>query len=466
MCRLYLIVNVVIGEHSNINLNCTVAHDCKIGDFVSIFPQVAISGNVKIGSNATIGTGSAIIQKLKVGENVTIASMSNVTKNISDNSIALGNPIKIIKNKRITIMKNILILTNASQGLFNFRKELLDRVINEGNELYISTPDDNLEIIQKLKDMGCIIIETNLDRRGLNPVKDFLLFLKYFFLIKKRKPDIVLMYTIKPNLYGGIICRLLKVPYITTITGIGRLFQNKNLLSELVKKVYKFSLGKAKCVFFQNNANLEFFKTNKIINDNFKLINGSGVNLQKFSSETPLDKKNIVFLFVGRIMKEKGIEEYLEVSKLLKNKYENIEFKILGAYEEEVYKEKILEFEKLGIVKYLGTSNDVRKELEKVHCVVNPSWHEGMSNVLLEAGAMKRFLIASNIPGCKEIIINNKTGFIFEKNNVEDLKNSIEKFISLSNSEYKEYIDNSYEYIKNNFNRENIINEYIKVINS
>ena len=165
-------------------------------------------------------------------------------------------------------------------------------------------------------------------------------------------------------------------------------------------------------------------------------------------------------------MKEKGIEEYLEVSKLLKNKYENIEFKILGAYEEEVYKEKILEFEKLGIVKYLGTSNDVRKELEKVHCIVNPSWHEGMSNVLLEAGAMKRFLIASNIPGCKEIIINNKTGFIFEKNNVEDLKNSIEKFISLSNSEYKEYINNSYEYIKNNFNRENIINEYIKVINS
>ena len=124
-------------------------------------------------------------------------------------------------------MKNILILTNASQGLFNFRKELLDKLITEGNELYISTPNDNLEIIQKLKDMGCIIIETNLDRRGINPIKDFLLFLKYFFLIKKRKPDIVLMYTIKPNLYGGIICRLLKVPYITTITGIGSLFQNK-----------------------------------------------------------------------------------------------------------------------------------------------------------------------------------------------------------------------------------------------
>ena len=363
-------------------------------------------------------------------------------------------------------MKNILILTNASQGLFNFRKELLDRLINEGNELYISTPNDNLEIIQKLKDMGCIIIETNLDRRGLNPIKDFLLFLKYFFLIKKRKPDIVLMYTIKPNLYGGVICRLLKAPYIITITGIGSLFQNKNLLSELVKKVYRFSLKKARCVFFQNKANLEFFKTNKIIGENYKLVNGSGVNLEKFFSKKPLEKKNITFLFIGRIMREKGIEEYLEVAKLLKNKYKNIEFRILGAYEEEIYKKKISELEKIEIVKYLGISNDVRKELEKVHCVINPSWHEGMSNVLLEAGAMKKFLIASNIPGCQEIIINNETGFTFKKNDIEDLKNKIEEFINLSNDKYDEYIEKSYNYIKKNFDRKNIIKEYLNIINS
>lgn len=363
-------------------------------------------------------------------------------------------------------MKKILILANASQGLFNFRKELLDKLIKEGNELYISIPNDNNEIIQKLKDIGCTIIETNLDRRGVNPIKDLLLFLKYFFLIKKRKPDIVLMYTIKPNLYGGLICRLLKVPYIVTITGIGSLFQNKNLLSELVKKIYKFSVGKAKCIFFQNNTNLEFFRISKIIKDNFRLVNGSGVNLQKFSSEKPLDKKNMIFLFVGRIMKEKGIDEYLEVAKLLKIKYENIEFKILGAYEEKAYKEKILEFEKLGIVKYLGTSNDVRKELEKVHCIINPSWHEGMSNVLLEAGAMKKFLIASNIPGCKEIVINGKTGFTFEKKDIKDLKNKIEKFINLTTEEYNNYIKKSYNYIKENFDRKNIIKEYLDIIYS
>ena len=363
-------------------------------------------------------------------------------------------------------MKKVLILTNGSQGLFNFRKELLDRLLIDGNELYISTPNDNVEIIQKLKDINCKVIVTDLDRRGINPVKDFFLILKYFLLTKKIKPDIILMYTIKPNLYGGVICRLLKIPYVTTITGIGSLFQKNNLLVKLVKKIYIFSLKKEKCVFFQNKSNLEFFKTNKMIEENYKIVNGSGVNLEKFSFEKPLEKQNEAFIFIGRIMKEKGIEEYLEVSKLIKNKYNNVEFKILGAYEENTYKEQISELEKKDIVKYLGVSKDVRKELEKVHCIINPSWHEGMSNVLLEAGAMKKFLIASDIPGCREIIINGETGFTFEKSNIEDLNNKIEKFINLTTDEYNDYIKKSYDYIKENFDRDKIIKEYLDIIYS
>ncbi len=169
-------------------------------------------------------------------------------------------------------MKRILILTNGSQGLFNFRKELLDKLINEKNKVYISIPNDNIEIIKKVENIGCKVTLINLDRRGINPIKDFILILNYFRLIKKIKPDIVLMYTIKPNLYGGIICRLLKISYISTITGIGSLFQNKSLLTKLVKKFYRFSLKNSKCVFFQNKSNLEFFKTNRIVEENYKLI--------------------------------------------------------------------------------------------------------------------------------------------------------------------------------------------------
>ena len=205
---------------------------------------------------------------------------------------------------------------------------------------------------------------------------------------------------------------------------------------------------------------------NKIVfKEQYQLVNGSGVNLEKFKLELKEKQEPLKVLFIGRIMKEKGIEEYLEVANKLKKIYTNkVIFQVLGSYEELNYKDTIERLEREEIIEYLGTSNDVRKEISEVHCLVNPSWHEGMSNVLLEAGAMKRFLIASEIPGCREIVLNNRTGFTFEKKNVNDLEEKIEKFISLSKNEYKEYIEKSYNYIKNNFSREKVIEEYLKVI--
>lgn len=363
-------------------------------------------------------------------------------------------------------MKKVLILCNSCIGLYKFRKELIEELKNE-YEIYISTPCDDLEIINKLKEMKCNIIDTKIDRRGINPLKDFVLLLKYFILITKVKPNIVLTYTIKPNLYGSFMCRILNIPYINNVTGLGTLFQKDNFLVKIIKKIYKFSLEKSKCIFFQNQFNLDYFKSNNLISNNYKLINGSGVNLEKFNYEIKKLTIPKQILFIGRIMKEKGIEEFLTAAQRIKEKYEEkVEFKILGQYEEEKYKEIIQELEKQEIVKYLGISNDVRNELKEVHCLVNPSWHEGMSNVLLEAGAMKRFLIASDIPGCREIVINNKTGFTFEKQNINDLEKKIEEFLNLSEEKYEEYINNSYEHIKNNFDRNIVIEEYLKIINS
>lgn len=363
-------------------------------------------------------------------------------------------------------MKKILILCNSCMGLYKFRKELLEKLLEEKFKVCISTPYDNLEIIQELEKMNCKILKININRRGINPLKDLNLLFQYFLFLKNIKPNVVLTYTIKPNLYGGMVSRLLKTPYIINITGMGTLFQNENILAKVIKIIYKFTLIKSKCVFFQNQYNLEYFKKNKLINKNYKLINGSGVNLERFNYEIKrLDFPRKVF-FIGRIMQEKGIEEFLEVTKRIKEKYKDkVEFNILGQYEENKYKKVIDNLQGEGIIKYLGISNDVRNELKEVHCLVNPSWHEGMSNVLLEAGAMKRFLIASDIPGCKEIVINNKTGFTFEKQNINDLENKIEQFINLSEEEYEKYINNSYEHIKNNFDRKIVINEYLKVIN-
>ena len=364
-------------------------------------------------------------------------------------------------------MKKILILSNCVYSVYNQRIELLKKLSSE-NKVYLMCNNENEDLkLNELKKMGIIYIPCKFERRGKNIFKEVNTLRYYWKKLQKIKPDIVITYALKQNLYGGLVCRILNIPYINNITGMGTLFQNENILVKAIKAVYKFALIKSKCVFFQNQDNLEYFKKNKLISKNYKLVNGSGVNLEKFNYEIKELDLPIEILFIGRIMQEKGIEEFLEAAKRIKEKYKDkVEFNILGQYEEDKYKDIIKDLENQGIIKYLGISNDVRNELKEVHCLVNPSWHEGMSNVLLESGAMKRFLIASDIPGCREIVINKKTGFTFEKQNIDDLENKIDQFINLSEEEYEKYINSSYEHIKNNFDRKIVIEEYLKIINS
>ena len=364
-------------------------------------------------------------------------------------------------------MKKILILSNCVYSVYNQRIELLKKLSLE-NKVYLMCNNENEDLkLKELQEMGIIYIPCKFERRGKNIFKEVNTLRYYLKKLQKIKPDIVITYALKQNLYGGLVCRILNIPYINNITGMGTLFQNENILAKVIKIIYKFALIKSKCVFFQNKYNLEYFKKNKLINENYKLVNGSGVNLEKFNCEIKKLNFPIQILFIAGIMKEKWIEEFLEVAKKIKEKYKDkVEFNVLGQYEEERYKNIIENLQNKRIIKYLGISNDVRKELKEVHCLVNPSWHEGMSNVLLESGSMKRFLIASDIPGCKEIVINSKTGFTFEKQNIDDLENKIEQFINLPEEEYEKYINSSYEHIKNKFDRKIVIEEYLKIINS
>lgn len=366
-------------------------------------------------------------------------------------------------------MKKVVIISNGIGIVYKFRLELVKKLIDEGMEVFIISPIEEADKVfnNLLEKEKVKIYQVELNRRGKNILQELNTLLQYYKILKEINPDKVLTYTIKPNIYGGIICQILKLRYIPSVTGIGTAFQGEGILKKIVVFLNKIAMQKADKVFFQNTANLEIYLKNKIVkNKNCKLVNGSGVNLERFNYNIKGKKEVLKILFIGRIMKEKGIEEYLKVVKLLKEKYfDKIEFQILGQFEEEKYEKEIKELEERNILKYLGISKDVRKEISEVHCLVNPSWHEGMSNVLLEAGAMKRFLIASNIPGCREIVVNNKTGFTFEKQDVEDLTNKVEKFINLSKDEYEEYINNLYEYIKNNFDRNVVVKEYLKIIN-
>lgn len=324
----------------------------------------------------------------------------------------------------------ILVLANFGLGLFNFRKELLEELIKQGNKVYITLPND--EYVSKLIQLGCTFIESNVDRRGTNPLKDIKLLLQYIRIIKEVKPDIVLSYTIKPNVYGGIACRITKTPYIANITGLGTSIENNSPIQKLTLYLYKIGLKKANCIFFQNKVNQNFFINKKITKLNkSKLLPGSGVNLTHHQfEEYPETDTEIHFLFIGRIMKAKGIDELLSAARIVKNLYRNVEFHLIGPCEED-YSNKLEELHRLNIINYYGQQEDVHSFIKKSHATILPSYHEGTANVLLETSSSGRPILASKVPGCVETFDEGITGFGFEVRNVESLVKAITKFIKL-----------------------------------
>lgn len=357
-------------------------------------------------------------------------------------------------------MKKILILANNSGGLFRFRKELIYSLISSDFEVIASTPFDNN--VEDLKKLGIKLNEIDINRRGMNPIKDSKLILDYYKLIKREKPSLIITYTIKPNLYGTLIARLLKIPYAINITGLGSAFQNDNLLRKMIIGWYKFVCERVKVIFFENEGNKQTFIDFNIVEESKTcVLNGAGVNLNDFYfSEYPDSDDKIHFLFIGRIMKEKGIDELFWAIEKLHKQNNNIVLDVLGGYEDN-YQIVINDLVRRGIINYYGVQNDVRPFIKQSHCFVLPSYHEGMANTLLENGAMGRPLITSNIHGCKEAIDGNKNGFLVKVKDKEDLYKKMEYFINLNYKEKKEMGFNSRRHIEKNFNKEKVVEKTI-----
>jgi glycosyltransferase involved in cell wall biosynthesis len=358
----------------------------------------------------------------------------------------------------------ILVLANFGMGLYNFRKELLEKLLVNKNEVYISLPKD--EYVTKLQQIGCKFIETHVDRRGTNPFNDMGSFLRYIQIINRVKPDIVLTYTIKPNVYGGIACRITKTPYITNITGLGTSIENKGLLQKITIMLYKVGLKKSSCVFFQNEHNRNFFITKKIVKHKTRLIPGSGVNLQLNNFEVyPENDEIIRFLFIGRIMKAKGIEELIQAIIKVKEKYPLVQFDLIGGSEED-YTQQLVDLNKSGIINYLGQREDVHSFIKKSHATILPSYHEGISNVLLESASSGRPILASRVPGCIETFDEGISGLGFKVKNVNSLIETITKFIELPYDKKKKMGIAGRKKMEQEFDRNIVINAYIDEINS
>lgn len=326
-------------------------------------------------------------------------------------------------------MKKVLVLTNSSGGLYDFRGEFVKALTRE-YEVWVSMPDDVKEM--ELRADGCRIIETPINRRGINPLEDLKLYRAYAKIMKDIRPDLVVTYTIKPNIYGGFAAGMRKIPYIATITGLGGAFDRTGPLLWLIVGMYRAGLKRAACVFFQNEENQGIFRSMGISGKKERMVMGSGVNLERHRYEPYPQREKTHFLFVGRVMKERGILEYIEAARRLHS--DRVFFDIMG-YCDEDYQELLDDLEKEGVIRQIGFHTQVHEYLAAADAIVVASFHEGMSNALIEGAATGRPVIASNISGCKEAFEEGVTGFGFTPGNPGELVDAMEKFLSLSAEE-------------------------------
>lgn len=352
-------------------------------------------------------------------------------------------------------MLKVLILINSSGGLYDFRNEFV-KALTAKYEVYVSMPDDVKE--KELKAEGCKIIKTAINRRGINPIEDLKLYRTYVTIMKEIRPDLVVTYTIKPNIYGGYAAGRLKIPYIATITGLGGAFDRTGLLLKLVVAMYRAGLKKAACVFFQNEENRGIFQNMGIMGKKSRMVMGSGVNLERHRYEEYPQSDETHFLFVGRVMKERGILEYIEAAKRLHSG--RVFFDIMG-YCDEDYQELLDTLEKEGVIRQIGFHTEVHEYLAAASAIVVASFHEGMSNALIEGAATGRPVIASRISGCKEAFEEGVTGFGFTPGRPEELIDAMEKFLSLSTEERARMGRCGREKMEREFDRNMVTGEYM-----
>ena len=323
----------------------------------------------------------------------------------------------------------ILILANNDVGLYQFRRDLIEAMLRKGHQVVISLPDGPL--VAPLVEMGCRFLDTSVDRRGINIFTDLKLLHRYRRILKDETPDLVIGYTIKPNIYGGLACQRAGIPYAVNITGLGTAFQKRDLLRGLVVSLYKHALKKAKVVFFENAANRRLFIDEKIVPpEKCCLLNGAGVNLEHYTYAPYPQTGPVRFLFVGRVMKEKGIEELFAAMERLHAEGEDCALDVLGLHEED-YADHIRRGQTQGWLCYHGYQKDVRPFIQKAHCFVLPSYHEGMANTNLECASMGRPLITSRIPGCREAVSEN-SGQLCKPQDTDDLYKAMKIFLHLT----------------------------------
>lgn len=366
-------------------------------------------------------------------------------------------------------MKKIAFVDNTLWGLLNFRGGIIKNLITKGYMITLIAPEDKKI---SLKEYKVEYIPIKLSRKGKNIIQD----LKYIFFLekiyRKNKFDIVFHYTIKPNIYGNMIAKLNKIRSVSIIPGLGTMFIKNNGITNVIKRLYKFSLKFSEEVWFLNIEDKELFVENRLVEESkIKILKGEGIDLEKFSisGKSKREKNKTVFLMVSRLIWEKGFKEYVEAAEIIKRKYKNVEFQLLGMLEENsasaIKEEVILEYQNKDIIKYLGSSNNVKKIIEECDCLVLPSFYrEGVPRVLMEGAALKKVLITTNNIGCKEVVEDGYNGFLCKMKNSIDLSSKMELFLNLSSIEKENFGENGRKKMEEEFDYNKILEYYLEIV--
>ncbi|WP_210488272.1 glycosyltransferase family 4 protein [Rufibacter aurantiacus] len=362
----------------------------------------------------------------------------------------------------------IAIVINKSWNIFNFRLSLVKALLAAGHEVVAIAPEDAYSA--KLVAEGCQFVPLPMESKGTNPFKDMLLVRKFLKAYKSVKPDVILQYTIKPNIYGSIAAHLAGIPTINNVSGLGTVFIVQNLVSKIAMALYRFSFQFPAKVFFQNSDDKALFLDRKLVRESItEVIPGSGIDTKRYLPAPEFKRQSpFVFLMVSRALYEKGLVEYVEASKILKAKYPELRIQLLGAIDEEgnigIKRTLVEQWANEGWLEYLGTSDNVASVVHSADCVVLPSYREGTPRTLLEAAAMAKPIVTTNVPGCKETVIDGYNGYLCEVRNGTDLAAKMEQVYLLSNPELQTMGHNSRRLAEEKFDEKFVIDRYFAAI--
>jgi len=365
--------------------------------------------------------------------------------------------------------QHVAIVLNTSWNVYNFRLNLLKKLQENGYKITVISPKDEYSI--KLKNEGFNYIDLKMDNDGTNIIQELKLILHLFKIYKTVNPDIILQYTIKPNIYGTLVASLLKIPVVNNISGLGTIFLKDKMVYKFARLLYKFILRFPKKVFFQNRYDHERFLKQKLVKaENSETIPGSGIDTTRFSpiKNSIKNRSEFTFLMIARLIKDKGLIEYIEAIRVVKQNYPFIKFQLIGSLyignPTAITEKELNSWIDEGLIEYLGVSDNMEKVISKVDCVVLPSYREGLSRVLLEAASMEKPIITTDVPGCKDVVDDGINGYLCEVQNSEDLAKKMIKMFSLSLEKREEMGIKSREKVIAEFNEDILINKYLETI--